>query len=191
MYNPYMIGKHVYLRHPTEEDALGKWHEWFSDEQTTKYLVDRFWPNSKDAQLEFLKSLSDRSRLALSVVTKENDEHIGVVSLSSINWVHRYADVAIFIGEKEYRKGVYAIEAFSLILKVAFIRLNLKTIKGGYVKSNESTHAMIKIFKFSKVGEYKNLLCIDGHYDDLVTVMLDRETWFRRNMSEKSKHMAE
>lgn len=186
MNNPYMIGKHVYLRYPTEEDALGKWYEWFSDEQTTKYLVDRFWPNSKDAQLEFLKSLGDRSRLVLSVVTKENDKHIGVVSLSFINWVHRYADVAIVIGEKDYNKGTYSIEAFSLILKVAFIRLNLRTIKSGYANSNEASRTIHRVFKFNKVGEYKNLLCIDGHYDDLVIEMLERETWSKRNISEQS-----
>jgi len=37
MYNPYIKGKHVYLRHPTEEDAIGAWHEWFSDEEIVKY----------------------------------------------------------------------------------------------------------------------------------------------------------
>jgi len=184
MYNPYMIGKHVYLRHPTEEDARGRWHEWFSDEQTTKYLVDRFWPNSIDAQLDFMKSLSDRSRLVLSVITKEKDEHIGVASLSCINWVHRYADVAIVIGEEEYCRGAYAIEAFSLILKIAFVRLNLRTVKSGYANSNEASRTIHRGFKFTKVGQYKNLLCIDGHYDDLVFEMLDRETWLRRNMPE-------
>ena len=182
MYNAYMIGKHVYLRHPTEEDALGRWHEWFSDEQTTKYLADRFWPNSKDAQIEFLKSFEDRSRLVLSVVTKEEDEHIGVVSLSSINWVHRYADVTIVIGEKGYNKGAYSIEAFSLILRVAFVRLNLRTMKSGYANSNEASRNLHRLFKFTIVGEYKDLLCIDGHYDDMIVEMLDRETWLRRNM---------
>jgi len=185
MYNPYMIGKHVYLRHPTEEDALGRWHEWFSDEQITKYLADRFWPNSKDAQIEFLKSLGDRSRLVLSIVTIENDRHIGVVSLSSINWIHRYADVTIVIGEKDYNKGAYSIEAFSLILKVAFIRMNLRTIKSGYANSNEASRTIHRIFKFTKVGEYNNLLCVNGRYDDLVIEMLDRGTWLKRNMKYK------
>ena len=57
MYNPYIVGKQIYLRHPTEDDVQGKWHEWFSDEKITKYMSDRFWPNSKEAQLEFYKSL--------------------------------------------------------------------------------------------------------------------------------------
>mgnify|MGYP000190897343 FL=1 len=57
MINPYVVGEHIYLRYPTEEDASGRWYEWFSDEETTKYLVDRYWPNSIESQLVFLKSL--------------------------------------------------------------------------------------------------------------------------------------
>ena len=185
MYNPYMIGKHVYLRHPTEEDAMGRWHQWFSDEETTKYLADRFWPNSKEAQLEFLKSLGARSRLVLSVVTKKEDEHIGVVSLSAINWVHRYADITIVIGEDEYRKGVYSIEAFGLTLKIAFVRLNLRTVKSAYANSNEASKTIHRVFKFTKAGQYKDFLCVDGHYDDMIVEFLDRETWLRRNMPKR------
>ena len=182
MYNPYMVGKLIYLRHPTEEDALGRWHEWFSDEETTKYLGECFWPNTKEAQLDFLKSLEDRNRLVLSIVTIENDEHIGVVSLSSINWVHRYASVAIVIGEREYRKGAYSMETLGLILKIAFVRLNLRTVKSTYVKSNEASRSMHKVFKFKEIGEYENLICIDGQYDNAVVAMLDRESWIKRNI---------
>lgn len=185
MYNAYIVGKHVYLRHPTEEDALGNWHEWFSDEQTTKYLVERFWPNSKEAQLEFFRSLEDRNRLVLSIVTKANDRHIGVVSLSSIHWVHRYADVAIVIGDKNFHKGSYAVEAFALVLKVAFLRLNLRTIKSYYVKSNRASKTIHTLFHFFKVGEYKNLLHIDGHDEDLVVSMLARKDWLKRNIPGK------
>ena len=188
MYNPYMIGKFVYLRHPTEEDALGSWHEWFSDEETTKYLGNQkhAWPNTKEAQLEFLKSLEDKNRLALSIVTKKEDKHIGTVSLSGINWIHRYADPAIIIGEKKYQTGSYAIEAWNLILKVAFIRLNLRIVRSSHAKSNKASGNMDRLFNFTKVGEYKNLLYIDGIYENVVVGMLDRESWLKRNMKEKS-----
>lgn len=182
MYNPYVVGKLVYLRHPTEEDALGKWHEWFSDEETTKDLADRFWPNSKEAQLQFVKTLGDRSRLALSVVVKETDRHIGVVSLSSINLIHRYADVAIVIGEKEFHKGAYSVEAFGLILRVAFLRLNIRTIKSFYVKSNYPSMMLHRVFKFTPVGEFKDIFFVDGHYENLVIEMLDQESWLKRNL---------
>jgi len=182
MYNPYKIGKRIYLRHPTEEDVQGKWHEWFSDEEITKFMVDRFWPNSKEAQLEFYKSLiNSRDRLALSIVENSNDEHIGIISLNGINWIHRYADIALVIGEKKYAKGPIATEAFALMLKVAFVRLNLLNVKSAYSISNKNSEAMHRLFKFKKVGTYENLLLINGSLDSLILEVLDRESWLRRN----------
>ena len=59
MVNPYIVGKNVYLRHPIEDDVYGGWYEWFSDEEITKYLTERHWPNSQDTQLDFYKSLNN------------------------------------------------------------------------------------------------------------------------------------
>ena len=182
MYNPYMVGKQIYLRHPMEEDVQGKWHEWFSDEEITKFMSDRFWPNSKEAQLEFYKSLiNNKDRLVLVIVNKSNEENVGVVGLSGINWVHRYADIALVIGEKEYRKGPVAAEAFALMLKVAFVRLNLLNVKSAYAISNKNSKALHRLFKFRKVGIYENLLWIDRQLDSLVVEILDKESWFKRN----------
>jgi len=182
MYNPYIIGKQIYLRHPTEEDALGKWHEWFSDEELTKHMNDRYWPNSKDSQLEYYKSLlNNKSRLALSVVNKSNDEHVGVISLSGINWVHRYAEIAMVIGEKKYMKGPVATESFALMLKVAFVRLNLLNLKSAYSKANKNSEVLHRLFKFKPVGIYEELLCIDGHLEDMVVEVLNNKLWFQRN----------
>ena len=182
MYNPYIVGKQIYLRHPTEEDVDRKWHEWFSDEETTKFLSDRFWPNSKEAQLDYYKSLiKNRERLALSIINKSNDEHLGIISLSGINWVHRYADIALVIGEKKYTKGPFATEAFALMLKVSFMRLNLLNVKSAYSISNKKSEALHRLFKFKKVGTYENLLLIDGSLDSLALEVLDKESWLRRN----------
>ena len=182
MYNPYAVGKQIYFRHPTEVDVEGKWHEWFSDEETAKAMVDRFWPNTKEAQLEFYKSLlNSRDRLALSIINKSNDEHIGIISLSSINWVHSYADISLVLGEKEYRKGSIAAEAFSMMLKVAFIRLNLKNVKSAYNALNKESEALHRLMKFNKVGVYRKLACIDGNDVDVIVEMLDRKSWLKRN----------
>ncbi len=183
MINPYAVGKHVYLRSPTEEDVYGNWYQWLSDEETTKMLDTRFWPNTKQAQIEFFNSLhDDRSKMVLSVVLSSNDKHIGVVSLSSINWVHRYADVAIIIGDKEYTQGVYAMEAFALILRTAFIRLNLLNIRAGYWESNKASEALQKLFKFKIVGVYENLVSVNGKVENGIATYLDKKSWIKRNL---------
>jgi len=183
MYNPYILGKQIYLRHPTEEDVQGRWHEWFSDEETTKFLELRFWPNSKESQRDFYNSLqNDRTKLVLSIVLLSNDQHIGVISLSNINWVHRSADIGIIIGEKNYIQGTYTSDAFALILKVAFLRLNLLNVKAGYCKSNQGSEAILQLFKFKTAGVYENMMSIDGRREDVVATYLDRESWLKRNI---------
>jgi RimJ/RimL family protein N-acetyltransferase len=186
MYNPYIEGKQVYLRHPTEEDVEGKWHEWFSDEVTTANLVDRFWPNSRESQKSFYQSLvsGGKDSLVLSIVDKETDKHIGVCSLGAINWVHRYSDFAVVIGEKEFRKGSYAFESLSLLLRTAFLRLNIRVVKGGYVSSNEFTRQLMKVLRFREVGVYEQLIHVNGEYHDFVLVMLDRNSWVARHRDE-------
>lgn len=188
MYNPFIKGKYVYLRHPTEEDSTGKWHEWFSDEEITKYLADRFWPNSKEKQLYYLKNITnDKRHLVLSVVTITGDIHIGVASLSKINWVHRYTDIAIVIGNKEYQKEPYSIEGFSLLLKIAFLKFNLLNVKSAHAKSNQGSEALHRLFRFKKIGVYRKLLNIDGKSDDLILEILDHETWKRKNLLNYNK----
>ncbi len=182
MYNEYIGGKSVYLRHPNNDDVTGKWHEWLSDWETTMYMSDRFWPNCKESQMDFYDSiLLDKSRLVLSAVLKSNEKHIGVVSLSGINWVHQYADVAILIGEKEYRSGSIAAEIFSLILKVAFLKFNLRNVKSAYCSSNKGSQALHRMFKFKSVGSYEELLVVNGKSEALNVEILSKESWVSRN----------
>jgi RimJ/RimL family protein N-acetyltransferase len=182
MYNVYLAGKQVYLRHPTAEDARGRWHEWLSDPETTKYM-SQYWPNTPENQVAFLEAASAPmgSRMVLAVIDKATDKHIGVVSLSGINYAHGYADVAMLIGEKEYRSGSYAFEAFSLLLQVAFLRLNLRIVKGAYASGNAFTEGLIKGCHFREVGRHEKLLRIDGRLQDSILVQLDRADWLRRN----------
>ncbi len=182
MYNPYAIGQLIYLRAPSKEDVEGHWHEWFSDPETTQFLSDRYWPNTADLQREFFDSIQhDKNRLVLSVIDKETDEHIGVCNLSSINWIHRYADIALVIGEKQFRNGQIAIETISLLLEVAFLRLNLRNVKGSYISSNKATAMLMKLFKFDTCGRNKELLNFRGQYVDSISVQLSRDTWLEAN----------
>jgi RimJ/RimL family protein N-acetyltransferase len=182
MHNPYIAGKQVYLRHPTEADVAGRWHEWFSDEEITKYIGDRYWPNSAEAQMEFYRScLNSRSRLLLSIVDLKTDKHIGVCSLSNISWVHRYADLAFVIGESEFRKGTYAFESAALLLKAAFLRLNLKTVRGGHALANDASAAVLKMLRFETVGVYKEMYWADGKFNDYAVCMIRFEDWLARN----------
>lgn len=190
MYNPYSIGRTIYLRAPIIEDVEGRWHQWFSDPEITQYLGDQNWPNTIERQKQFFLATQDsQNRLVLSIVDKKTDVHIGVCNLSAINWVHRFADLALVIGEKPFRNGQTAIETISLLLDIAFMRLNLRNVKGNYMDTNLHSELLIKIFGFEITGRNKALTYFKGQYLDVINVQLSQDKWLERNPGKIGMHL--
>jgi ribosomal-protein-alanine N-acetyltransferase len=184
MINPYSIGKNIYLRAPTEEDVKGNWYQWLSDPEITSFLGERWWPNTIDGQLDFFNSLkNNKERLVLAVCDINTDKHIGICNLSSISWVHRHADVALIIGDKDYRNGIYAMETFSLLLQVAFDRLNMYNLRSAYISTNPHTPLFERFFGFIEIGRFTDFMFHNGSYVDLIMTQLKRENWTKRNVN--------
>ena len=95
--------------------------------------------------------------------------------------MHRYADIALVIGKKKYRNGAIAIETMSLLLDIAFNRLNLQNVKASHVSANSSSSVLLKLFDFLEVGRFRKISYIRGEYVDSVISQLSREDWTSRN----------
>ena len=182
MKNPYAIGKNVYLRAPTIEDAEGEWYQWFSDPETTRFLSDRYLPNTIDQQINFLKYAQEANdRIVLCICSIEDGKHIGSCGFSAIDWFRKSADVAIVVGDKNYKQGPVTIEGMALLLEVAFKRLGLVNLLSVHVASNPFTPLINKIFGFEEVGKFKNFALFEGEYTDLIMSQLARKEWVARN----------
>ena len=181
--NCYCRGKQISLRHPTEEDIDDGWYEWFSDEETTLNLTYQYWPNSREAQLEYYRHLlHQRDRLALSIIENAHNKLIGTCSLNKINWVHRHADIAVVLGNKDFHRGAIGVEAYNLLLKVAFTRLNLNTVLSVGTSNNEAAHQIRKIVGFESRGSIPDLVNINGKNYDGIISSVSREVWLAKNM---------
>jgi len=160
---------------PEISDVESEWYTWFSNPEITKYLTDRYWPNSKQRQLEFCESLSQNSeKLVLLIVSRENDELLGVCSLSNINWVHSFCDLSIVVVPKKHRTGATAIETFNLLIKIAFDKLNLRNIKCYTVELNKASLALQTLFGFKVCGVIPNLFEYDSVLTGLVISVLSK-----------------
>lgn len=109
------------------------WADWFNDLENIRFLDQGVFPNFIEDQYEFLNSLRDRSRLALLIKPKDRKNVIGIVSLSTIKWVARSAQIAMVIGRRDEstRGKLHALEAMARMTEHGFETLGLDRVWAG------------------------------------------------------------
>lgn len=138
----------VYLR-AFELNDLENLVNWRNDVKVTSHLGGNSFFVSSLRETEWIKNavFNDDKNIRLAICLKENNQHIGNVNLTSINWINRNAEYSIMIGDiNQWGKGI-GNEATHLILKYAFEELNLNRI---YLTVREDNINAIKLY--SKIG---------------------------------------
>jgi hypothetical protein len=128
----FIEGSLIRLRLPNiDADVLnGEWHTWFNNRKVTQYLEHGVFPVSRDQQLSYVtQELQDKNSLLLAIDSLESDRHVGVISIKSINFLQRKAEIAIVMSPSA-EPGM-ALEAMALMTQHAFDRLNLQKLYAG------------------------------------------------------------
>lgn len=126
----FIKGELIDLCVPTAAYAReSNWYSWFNEPEITRFLEQGVFPNTAEQQLEFLTN--SPHRLILIVVHKGTN--FGVVSLSSINFMKRTAEIAMALNKKLVKKydRLFAIEAIARITQHGFTSLGLQRISAG------------------------------------------------------------
>ena len=148
IYTHFIEGERIYLREVRISDVNEDYYKWLNDNEIGQYLETRFQPQSIESIREYVSSLlGSCESIFLAIIVKENDKHIGNIKLGPINWLHRFADVSLMLGDKENWGKGYGTEAIKLVVDYAFSRLNLHRLNAGIYENNVGS---IKVF--TKVG---------------------------------------
>ena len=134
-YVPFLEGETVDLCVPTKEAIRDGWADWFNDARTTTYLCQGVFPNTVEAQERFYEGLQNGSRLALLVCGKGGEDLWGTISLSTIDWVARSAQIALVLSTAK-RPQLAALEAMALMTRHGFETLGLERIWAGQAYPN-------------------------------------------------------
>jgi RimJ/RimL family protein N-acetyltransferase len=130
-------GKKVYLRELVLSDADGNYPNWLNDPEVCRYNSHGEKLYTKEMAKEYIKSITDNPKYKVfAVCVKENDTHIGNISLQSISYEDKSAEFAILFGEKEYMGKGYAKDASEVLLRYGFHDLKLKRIYCGTSEAN-------------------------------------------------------
>lgn len=180
-HQPFINGERVYLREVRLEDVNDNYYQWLNDSGVNQFLETRYIPRSKQNIQSYVQSMDGNAEEPfLAICLKGTHKHIGNIKLGPINWLHRFADISLVIGDKNsWAKGI-ATECIRLITRFAFDTLNLNKLHAGcYAQNVGSKKAFLKAgFKQEGVLEKKRI--VNGHFQDEFLLGLHVTDWRKK-----------
>jgi len=171
----FIDGERIYLRRVMVSDVDTNYHRWMNDPEVTSYLESRFLSNGLESLRSYVEAMAkDRDNLFLGIILKEQDRHIGNIKLGPINWIHRYGDIGIIVGEKDCWGKGYAAEAIGLLSRYAFDVMNLNKLTAGCYGKNIGSVKTFQKAGFSVEGVREQQYICDGTYIDAVMMGMVR-----------------
>jgi RimJ/RimL family protein N-acetyltransferase len=124
---------------------------------------------------DFEKSLPDL--FFFMIRTREDDRLIGQIGLDGVLWNHGDSFVGIGIGERDCWDKGYGTDAMRIMLRYAFIELNLQRVSLTVFQYNPRAIRSYEKAGFSCEGRERGVLHRDGQRYDLVYMGILREEW--------------
>lgn len=170
-----LVGDNVYLS-PISLDDVEKYAEMVNDIKVSVGLGYLSYTNIIDfeSEKEFLISVKKEKMFAVRLL--ENDDLLGNIGFNSVDLLNRTAVIGIMLGNPNYQRKGYGIEAVKLILDYGFSFLNLRNISLSVFEYNEAAYNLYKKAGFKEVGRLRKAVEIMGKtYDVIIMDMLKEE----------------
>ncbi|MBO4925051.1 MAG: GNAT family N-acetyltransferase [Clostridia bacterium] len=110
-----------------------------------------------------------------AVETLQEGLFIGKCGFTRVNWKNRLAELAILIGEKEYRGKGYGRDAIRLLCRFGFEEMNLRKIKACVFDFNEAALRCYEHCGFRREAVLKKEMYREGAYHDVIVLSLFRD----------------
>ena len=164
----------IYLRKLEESDLDRTW-KWINDPDIFNAIGSHV-PISRTAQRRWFNDLDASStKIVFAICLKEDDKHIGNVSLDLIDYRHRNARLSIFVADPKLRGNNIGTRAMKLLIQYAFTFLNLHRLYCKTTAGNEKVLAFYKKLGFQAEGQLREHEFIQGRYVDKIMLGLVRE----------------
>lgn len=150
----------IYLRALEIEDCTITC-TWRNDPEVTLLLGGNSYHVSVERERKWIENVihNDLNSIRLGIVISEGNTLIGIVNLTSIEWINRKAEFSIMIGDKNAWGKGYGEEAANKIIEVAFKERNLQKL---YLIVNVLHDKAIALYE--KIGFVKEGLLKRDHF---------------------------
>ena len=161
-------------------DNLHRYKIWMNDPIVTKFNSHGLFAKTPSEIESWLASM-DNKEIVCWMLLNPAGEWIGVISLQSLNWVYRTAEVALWIGDaNEWGKGL----ATHMVYKACshgFDRMNLNRIWSGTAETNRGMQKAFERNGFRKEGVFRQGMFLSGRYADIFCYSLLAKDWNEEN----------
>lgn len=168
-----IVGDRIYLS-PRNSEDVEIFTKWLNDFEVTDYTGRSGSVTTLEGEKQYLEQIKTDA-IHLVIVTLENDQMIGTISLEKIDRPNQTARLGIFIGEASYRNNGYGTEAIKLILEYGFYYINLKNIQLKVYEFNARGIACYKKCGFQETGRRRKANFINGKFYDTVYMDILKE----------------
>ena len=178
-----IVGNKVYLSPMNSDDYL-KYVEWLNDYDIAKGINNYTNVVSINSEKEWLANAVNEKYI-FAIICIENDELIGNISLTNVDYINKTAELGIFIGNKDYHSRGYGSEAIMLLLNYAFNYINLNNVM---LKVYSFNICAIKAYEkcgFKTFGIWKDSHYFNGKYVDEIFMNVLKDDFYKNEKVKK------
>jgi len=159
----------ITLIRPLGEFDLERVRQWINSDNETAYYLGIDTPLTRQRQKIWYHDLiRSQDKKVFAILHKDENVHIGNISIDSISRRDGNARLTIFIGEKSQRGQGMGKDALTSFLHYCFTTLKLHRI---YLIVHSNNRRALKLYKrigFRQEGLLREHECYDGVYVDKI-----------------------
>lgn len=163
-----MINSELILLRTLEESDLEARVKWFNDPEIRQYLVSDYPMGLAKTRRWFQGTLTDNSKLNLSIVEKSTKRLIGMTGLLNIDAKNAHAQFYITIGEADFRGKGLPNEIIPAVLQYGFTYLHLNKIYLWTLPNNVRARAVYERNGFREEATLRDFLHCRGAFQDII-----------------------
>lgn len=177
----FLNSDRLYFRPLEVNDIENGYINWINDPEIRSYMGTLHFPTTKEQLKDYVcKHTSNPNIVFFAIVDKTNNKHIGNIKLGPIDWINRKGEHGFLIGDKEYWGKGFGSEALTLLLRYAFLELNLNKINASFSSLNIASIKVHEKVGFTVEGKRRQEKYENGIYNDIILVGITREEFLQK-----------
>jgi RimJ/RimL family protein N-acetyltransferase len=172
-------GSKCILRPVSKDDSIIV-YKWFNDKEIIDKIIGFRINFSLEESFYWCEKASRENNRDIKWIIESREKassSIGFVGLYNVDLINKNAEIAIILGEREFRGRGIGEESLRLVCGFAFKYLGLNLISAQILSSNQPSLNLFRKIGFKEEGLLKNRIYRNGTWHDIVLMRLLSEEW--------------